>query len=200
MATIAILSHLSSLREDGGSWSSFAVRVGTPPQVVRVLISTAGQSTWVVSDLGCPQDVPASCRETRGELFNHGGSSTWNELGNNSLGLELNLYPSDNATYGLDTVALDFHSGPALQHQVIGAISGSEYVLGTFGLGQQPTNLTNFSDPHPSFLTSLHDKNMIPSLSWSYTAGARYRKPLLQRLNKVRHVVRSILSESLAYS
>ncbi|KAL8731577.1 MAG: hypothetical protein Q9181_004242 [Wetmoreana brouardii] len=190
MATIAILVSLlanfhcsrrnetliSSLREVAETWSSFAVRVGTPAQIVRVLISTAGQATWVVSNLGCPQDVSPTCRKTRGELFNRGGSSTWNELGNYSLGLELNLFPSDNATYGLDTVALDITGNTTLENQTVAAISGSEYLLGTFGLGQQPTNLTNFTDPHPSFLTSLHDQHLIPSLSWSYTAGAKYPK------------------------
>ena len=166
-------------RETFGGWSSFAVRVGTPAQVVRVLISTAGQATWAVSKLGCPPEVPVSCSSTRGELFATDESSTWRERGNNSLGLELNLYPSDNATYGLETVALDFTNatgGPSLSNQVVAAISGNQYTIGMFGLGPQPTNLTNFTDPLPSFLTNLYDQNLIPSLSWSYTAGARYRE------------------------
>ncbi|KAL8767209.1 MAG: hypothetical protein Q9209_006214 [Squamulea sp. 1 TL-2023] len=168
----------SQFWESFGGWSSFNVRVGSPAQVARVLVSTAGQATWVVSNLGCPPDVSASCRDVRGWLFNSSSSRTWTELGNYSLGLELNLYPSDNATFGLDTVALgstDDNGGPSLDGQVVAAISGYEYVLGTFGLGQQPTNLTNFTNPHPSFLTNLYNRDLIPSLSWSYTAGAPYR-------------------------
>jgi hypothetical protein len=44
-------------------------------------------------------------------------------------------------------------------------------------LGTQPVNYTtigNFSAP--SFFTSLRSQQLIPSLSWSYTAGAKYRK------------------------
>lgn len=44
------------------------------------------------------------------------------------------------------------------------------------GLSTQPVNYTttgNFSAP--SFFTSLRSQNLIPSLSWSYTAGAKYR-------------------------
>lgn len=47
---------------------------------------------------------------------------------------------------------------------------------GIFGLNSQPVNfstLGNFSSP--SFFTTLRDQTLIPSLSWSYTAGAIYR-------------------------
>ncbi|KAJ5461729.1 uncharacterized protein N7458_003281 [Penicillium daleae] len=47
---------------------------------------------------------------------------------------------------------------------------------GIFGLNPQPVNFTslgNFSSP--SFLTTLKNQGKIPSLSWSYTAGAQYR-------------------------
>ncbi|KAL8901618.1 MAG: hypothetical protein Q9207_005114 [Kuettlingeria erythrocarpa] len=116
--------------------------------------------------------------QIRGGLFDSNRSSTWSELGYNSLGLEANLYPPDNATFGLDTVALGFANltgGATLESQIVASIAGYQNVLGIFGLGQQPTNLTDFSDPHPSYLASLHAQRMIPSLSWGYTAGARYR-------------------------
>ena len=54
---------------------------------------------------------------------------------------------------------------------------------GAFGLNTQPVNFTslgNFSAP--SFLTTLKDQGHIPSLSWSYTAGAKYRKSLFDSL------------------
>ncbi|KAL8711214.1 MAG: hypothetical protein Q9220_004359 [cf. Caloplaca sp. 1 TL-2023] len=166
--------------EAAGGWSSFNLHVGSPAQVVRVLISTAGQATWVVSTLGCPSDAGISCNDTRGDVFVTNASRTWNPEGFRPLDLELNLYPSDNATYGLDTVGLGFTSdngAPSLPNQVVAALTGDEFVLGMFGLGQQPTNFTDFTDEnqHPSFLTSLHTQNLIPSLSWAYTAGASYR-------------------------
>lgn len=48
-----------------------------------------------------------------------------------------------------------------------------------FGLNPRPTNISNFSDPSPSYISNLKEKSLIPSLSWSYSAGNRYR------LNKV---------------
>lgn len=55
-------------------------------------------------------------------------------------------------------------------------IATNAYYMGMFGLGDQPTNITNLTNPHPSFLTTMKSSNLIPSLSWAYTAGAPYRK------------------------
>ena len=50
---------------------------------------------------------------------------------------------------------------------------------GIFGLNNQPVNFTTLGNhSQSSFITSLKDRGMIPSLSWSYTAGAKYRKSL----------------------
>lgn len=47
---------------------------------------------------------------------------------------------------------------------------------GIFGLNPQPVNFTSLGNlSSPSFLTTLKDEGTIPSLSWSYTAGAKYR-------------------------
>ncbi|KAL9025929.1 MAG: hypothetical protein Q9196_005328, partial [Gyalolechia fulgens] len=161
-----------------GGWSSFALQIGSPAQIVRVLISTAGQATWAISSLRCPPDLPPSCSQLLGGVFNNNDSKSWDQKGFFGLGLETNLYPPDNATFGLDSVGLGLTnaSGPVLENQIVAALSGSTYAQGTFGLGRQPTNLSDFTDPHPSFLTSLYNKNLIPSLSWSYTAGAKYRQ------------------------
>jgi hypothetical protein len=53
-------------------------------------------------------------------------------------------------------------------------------LAGTFGLSPRPTNFTNFDNPQPSYLTSLKSKNLIPSLSYGYTAGAPYRQKKVQ--------------------
>ena len=42
-----------------GPWSSFALRLGTPAQTVKVMISTAGSQTWVV----LPRVAPRSIRQ-----------------------------------------------------------------------------------------------------------------------------------------
>jgi len=47
---------------------------------------------------------------------------------------------------------------------------------GVFGLNGQPVNFTTLGNySAPSFLNTLKDQKKIPSLSWSYTAGAKYR-------------------------
>ena len=53
----------------------------------------------------------------------------------------------------------------------------TNHISGLFGLGTQPVNYSsigNFSAP--SYFSSLKAQNLIPSLSWSYTAGAKYRR------------------------
>jgi len=119
------------------------------------------------------------CSEARGGLFDAALSSSWHPLGNFTLGLELNLGYNDSASYGLDTVALGFSDsfgGPAIKSQVVAALATHDRYLGVFGLGHQGTNISNFSDPHPSFLSGMKDGSLIPSLSWGYTAGAKYRQ------------------------
>ena len=48
---------------------------------------------------------------------------------------------------------------------------------GIFGINNQPLNFTTLSNfSSPSFVTTLKDQKVIPSVSWSYTAGAQYRE------------------------
>lgn len=178
------------------------MRVGESQQICRVLPSTAGQATyvvkeyqsstftnlydrWVVTPGACPPGEPGAyppltCEESRGGLFDYTNSKSWDVLGNYSLGLEANLgYGGLSATYGDDTLALGFaasNGGPKLKSQVVAGIETPSYYVGVFGLGSQGTNLTSFNDTHPSFLTTMKAKNLIPSLSWAYTAGAPYSK------------------------
>ncbi|KAL6720917.1 hypothetical protein ACLMJK_000016 [Lecanora helva] len=169
---------------DDGSWSSFALRVGKPEQVSRVLPSTAGQATWVVTPGGClpgevGTDPSMTCEESRGGFFDISKSKSWDVLGNYTLNLEANFGDDGlSATYGKDTVALGFtdsNGGPSLDSQIVTGLETNVYYMGVFGLGSQGTNITNFTDSHPSFLATMKAKNLIPSMSWAYTAGASYR-------------------------
>jgi hypothetical protein len=103
------------------------------------------------------------------------------------MGIENNLgYSTVDGNFGLDSVGLGVTSDTNLTfpNQVIAEILepetdpalSNQFYLGTFGLGTQPTNFTTFTDPHPSFFTALKTANSIPSYTWSYTAGAQYRK------------------------
>ena len=107
------------------------------------------------------------------------GSNSWSLIGNYSMGLEMNLGYSDHATYGLDTLALGLsnaNGSPQIESQVVAAFETNDYYVGLFGLGHQGVNFSEYSTPNATFLTTLKEQNMIPSLSWGYTAGAIYRE------------------------
>lgn len=143
-----------------------------------MLPSTAGHATWVVLTDGC-QPVSSTCSDSRGGLFNLTQSSSRNDLDIYTLQLELNFGRNEIGLYGIDTIALglsDVTGGPTVNSQIVVGIETDRYRTGMFGLSQQPTNLTNFTSPHASFLTTLKTQNLIPSLSWAYTAGASYRE------------------------
>lgn len=143
-----------------------------------MLPSTAGHATWVVLTEGC-QPVSSTCSDSRGGLFNLTQSSSRNDLDIYTLQLELNFGRNETGLYGIDTIALGLSNvtgGPTVDSQIVVGIETDRYRTGMFGLSQQPTNLTNYTSPHASFLTTLKTQNLIPSLSWAYTAGARYRE------------------------
>lgn len=170
---------------DDGSWSTFTIRVGTPPQSFRILPATNSDETWVPIPEGCSiTGYPADCGNLRGadpyqvspsSGFNKNGSSTWVEIGIFDLLMEENLGEDQyaNGDYGFDTVGLDDSpSGPTLPHQVVAGIATEDFWLGYFGLGPKPIN---FTAEIPSFMKILADQGLIPSLSYGYTAGTKYR-------------------------
>lgn len=166
-----------------GPWSTFTLRIGSPAQDVTVMISTAGYQTWAVVPQGCPSSEPADCAKLRGGAFTYNQSSTWvrNNVTSNgtfTLGLEGNLGYTGNGFFGYDTVALGWQgsNGPSLDQQIVAGIATPDFYLGTFGLDPRPTNFTNYNHPVPSYMSNLRTQNMIPSLSWGYTAGNQYRE------------------------
>ena len=154
-----------------GNWSPVSIRVGTPPQWVDLFVSTASQETWVIGNGGC--DGTSECLTKRGGVFQSNASSTWADQGPFALGLDPQLGFSGNGIYGFDNISLsDSISVPS---QVVGVINTTDYWLGFFGLGVEPTNFT--SADKPTFLDSMVEiMSLIPSHSYGYTAGAYYRK------------------------
>jgi len=165
-----------------GPWSSFTLQIGSPAQDVKVLISTASGQTLLVVPQGCTPSDPSSCNITRGGLFVPDQSSTWKQSnatanGTFVLGLETNLGYTGSAEFGYDTVTMGWQGsgGPSLDQQIVSGIATKEFYLGLFGLSPRPSNFTTFDDPVPSYMANLKEKNMLPSLSWGYTAGNQYR-------------------------
>ncbi|UNI24739.1 hypothetical protein JDV02_010464 [Purpureocillium takamizusanense] len=159
-----------------GLWSTFELRVGTPAQNIRFLPGTSSTLTTVVLPEGC-QGQWKDCAEQRGGVFNKTASTTWDEIGLFNLGFEKGLGYSDNGDFGQDTVGLGYlgSGGPVVNKSIIAGVAGSEFYLSVLGLKPEPTNFTTQNDPQPSFMELLKKQAKIPSLSYSYTAGAPYR-------------------------
>lgn len=47
--------------------------------------------------------------------------------------------------------------------------------MGILGVNPRPTNFSDLDDPQTSYVSLLKEQGYIPSLSYSYTAGAQYR-------------------------
>lgn len=119
-----------------GPWSTFFLRVGTPEQDVRVLVSTASPESIVVfSDVGCStsvfDEVPKDCAVSRGNLFEPNESSTWEKLGTfgingDGVGLETNLGYSQRTEFGSETLSLGL-TGPSLDNQTVAGIATADH-------------------------------------------------------------------------
>ncbi|VBB81616.1 Putative protein of unknown function [Podospora comata] len=169
-----------------GPWSTFDIRVGTPEQFIRVLPSTASPHTLVpLTELACSREAfgtkPPHCAVSRGNLFDPNKSSTWQDIGqyginHDGVGLGAHLGYDVGVQFGLEKLGLGLN-GPEFDDQTVGMIAAPEpFYLGIFGLSNQPMNFTSLANTSsPSFLTTLKDQKKIPSLSYSYTAGAKYR-------------------------
>ena len=170
---------------NAGSWSTFLIRIGTPPQIFKILPSTNSHQPWVPVPAGCHRTDPPNCATLRGAVspgngFKSNKSTTWSEIGLFDLGIENPVDLTGQGDFGFDTVGLEVENsgGPTLTHQVVGGIATDDFYLGQFGLGPKPSNFTNFTDPIPGYLKNLVVSNVIPSFSYGYTAGAKYRKPV----------------------
>lgn len=92
--------------------------------------------------------------------------------------VEANLnVTGDAGLYGLDTVTLGGQGsgGPTLDQQAVAGIATKDFYLGMFGLNPQPSTLSHETVPLPDFISQLNESGIIPSLTWSYTAGNQYR-------------------------
>lgn len=90
---------------------------------------------------------------------------------------EANLGLETSALYGWDTVGLGTTSsdGPTLKNTTVAAYAVNDFYVGIFGLDPKPTNWSSFLSSSPSYMSLLVEQDIIPSLSFGYTAGAKYR-------------------------
>ena len=120
---------------------------------------------------GCGESGASICSDDRGGLFSIDASSSWQSVGGYELGLDTQLFGLGSGYYGYDAIALS--GNVSVPSQIISVVNETEYWLGFLGLGTKASNFTNVNKP--TLLSSLANQT-IPSLSYSYTAGAPYRK------------------------
>ena len=141
--------------------------------------STLVPVTWVVSSEACTIDNPSNCDDLRGGLFNKDDSTTWQNVSSEnylSLGVESTLGwdQNDGGYFGLDSVQLGAtQGGIAIDKAVVAAITTTDAYIGVLGLAARNVTWQNDTTTS-SLLASLRNSTQIPSLSYSYTAGAYY--------------------------
>ena len=161
-----------------GPWSSFNISIGTPPQTVRLLISTSTTQSLAILPDACTTPNSSDsydCVSQRGGLFDPDKSVTWVDQGNHTLELERNLGYNDNGDFGFDNIILGPPGSASIQlsNQSVVGVASEDFYIGVLGL--RPTFANSGANPDysiTSLMTTLKSKNLIPSLSWSYTAGA----------------------------
>jgi hypothetical protein len=169
---------------------------------VRVLISTAASQTLVIFPEGCTSSDPPNCGQLRGGEFLWNQSTTWMkntaDISTNmyNLSLESSLGYNGTGEYGFDRIALGGigSGGLTLVNQTIAGIEYANFFLGLFGLNPRFSTFGNSKDSIPSFLVNLKTQGLIPSTSWSYTAGNQYRESTHDthsKLCKLRTYIRS---------
>lgn len=157
-------------------------QIGTPAQFIKVLISTSAYETTAIIPGGCINSDPSNCEALRGGFLEPNASSTWVDNMANltttiyDIGIDTNLGFAGKAELGFDDITLGWgqSGGPSLKNQTVGGFETKDFYMGFFGLTPRPANFTSFNNPIPSFMENLVTAKMIPSTSWSYTAGNQY--------------------------
>ncbi|KAK5168148.1 uncharacterized protein LTR77_006716 [Saxophila tyrrhenica] len=158
-----------------GSWSSFAIQVGTPRQDIRTFVSWNAYQTWAVIPEGCEAaDDYDACAQARGGIFNQTASRSWDEQGLYELRILQNLGYDGNGYYGFDVLELG-GAVPIVRNTTVAGFALDDFYLGVLGINPKPTNFSEDTTGAPSYMTLLKDQEHIPSISFGYTAGAHYR-------------------------
>ncbi|KAF2017234.1 acid protease [Aaosphaeria arxii CBS 175.79] len=171
-----------------GNWSTFKINIGTPGQDFRVLASTQSGQAFVVVPDGCLEQDGADCPNLRGaEIFQSSqspgfranNSKSWSQIGIFGVDLEERLNINITGQFGYDNIALgDAAAGSealALDRQVVTGIAEMDYFLGHIPLGITKSSFNSLGLAIDSFIYQLREQSKIPSISFAYTAGARYR-------------------------
>jgi len=134
----------------------------------------------VIHPQGClvyTNTTGTSCEQSRGGIFASNTSSTWDDVGLYGFNIETNLGFNGNAYFGYDAVGLGGpgEGGPTLTNTTVGDFAVTNPWIGLFGLNPKPTNFSTQLNGATSYMTQLKQQGLIPSVSFGYNAGAKYR-------------------------
>ena len=118
---------------------------------------------------GSSANTEAAVNARLADGFLSSSSSSWTATGTQQIPISHSLGVNGTAQYGTDTLGLglDPNSGLTLQSNPVAGVAADPFYLGTLGL--------KATEKNTSLLSQLFSRNMIPSLSYGYTAGAFYR-------------------------
>ncbi|KAI9891462.1 MAG: hypothetical protein M1814_002781 [Vezdaea aestivalis] len=164
-----------------GLWTTFEIGIGSSNTTIQVLPSTSGFETWLADYSNYTNGAGSTYASDNDKAFISNESATWIPLPCSTVPFPPQYNIKSNASYGLDSIELACNTSecPDIKYQIIGHVANLSANM--LGIEHWSGNLTptapELSRSIPSFLALLRQKNFIPSLSWSYTAGAYYRGP-----------------------
>ncbi|KAK8179930.1 aspartic peptidase domain-containing protein [Phyllosticta capitalensis] len=160
--------------------SSFQLAIGNSTtgsaQSIRVLPSTSFSWIVAINPVGCGGDSPDDCENSRGNFYNPnstgalplGGTFLESFSGFQEPQIQGYLY-SDSVSFP-DTPGTIHANSPTILN-----IAQIDYWVGLLPLNPTKNSVSDPSNKHPSLLECLKRDRQIPSLSWGYTAGAKYK-------------------------
>jgi hypothetical protein len=171
-----------------GAWSTFLLNIGDDGsgkagQNFKALASTSQAVT--VLPLNADWCNTSACAQSRGILPYNGRQSQGYQPNSSFQHQTLGLFslelpsrgaePPGNGLYGLDSIGIGLASpqSPVVVRQLVAGHSSKEPFMSSLGLSTALLDVG--SGPIAPYLTNLNASGAIASLSYSYTAGARYR-------------------------
>lgn len=165
------------------------------PQLLRLLPSTSLPEIYVIHPEGCTPLKNAtvngmSCKDARGGLFSRNSSTSYETFQSFNVGKNAPLrnfgFPTLQAFFGWDSITLNQPNRPGVKNPnvpklLIAEMATRNYsLMGLLGLDIRPTYLKGLGreQPQNGLVTEFKKFERIPSLSWAYTAGSRWRKQL----------------------
>jgi hypothetical protein len=174
---------------------------GSQRQQVRLIPAISLAETYPISTLGCQIDGykggTKACSEKRGNLYNMNRSTTVKWIANYTVD-NVGAYKAYNiteqaATFMYDTMTIGWPDSTGseqatINHTLLALLVSTDFsIVGQFGLRPQPTNFSDvlgMNGGQENYFMKLHQRNLISSLSYGYTAGAYYRKYFLSMYSR----------------